>query len=216
MADSNENVPVGGGQPPSNPLGSPQQDAEEKAMRKGKGRMMTGMIIAAVAGLGALVFYMVSGADGSYQKFRNNVNTYDQKYFDGFWYCAFEGYNPGEIKNNKDLQNQINIRARNGGSEFGEFVKDDCISKLEKLDTKLGELIPPEDMKKPWNELRQAVDRLRSAWDDFIGYLQGLEAGYEASAASDKVTGIAKAWFDYRKTITELDDQLAKKLGQDG
>ena len=53
MADPNQNP--GGGLGPPGPLGGPSLDAEEKAMRSGRGRMLAVMILAVVAAVGGLV-----------------------------------------------------------------------------------------------------------------------------------------------------------------
>jgi hypothetical protein len=201
--------------PNPNPLGrTTTLEDEEKAMHKGRGRMIAGMVVAGLVAVGGLGWYMSSGDNEAYSKFGKNINGLDSKHFDSFWGCVFEGYNLDKIENNQDLRNQIHLRAERGGSAFGAHVRDKCAPILQPLPSKLSSLIPPKDMKKPVRKLIDSARKLRSAWSEYIAHLDGLEGGYERQAASQYLDRIARAWFEYRKTHSELNNMLGDKLGK--
>lgn len=212
MADPNENLGVGGGMPPLGPVGS--LEAEEKALKKGKGRMLAGMIVAAIAAVAFLVWYMSSGGEDAYGTFGRNINGYDQQYFDQFWGCSLQGVDLRNIRTNDDLRGEIHERAARGGPRYAAHVRERCMPKLAEMEPKLTALIPPEDMAAKLTELNETVQRLRAAWGDFAGYLENLEGGYDEDDADEKVGQIARAWYDYSRTHNELNRSVREKLGR--
>lgn len=213
MSDPNENLPLGG-QPPLSPLGGPSLEEEEKAMRKGKGRMLAGMILAVVAAVAALGLYLASGDDETYSEFGRNVNGLHQARFNKFWDCSFQGFPMAKVKNDQDLREQIHKRASVGKARFGRLVRDDCLPELAELEPGLTALIPPEEFAEQVRELSDSVGSLRSGWSDFIAHLDGLgDQPYDEGAASEQVGRIAKGWYDYRRTHGALNAKLREKLG---
>jgi hypothetical protein len=213
MSDPNENVPLGGGQPP---LTLAALEAEEKAMQGGKGRMLAAMIVAALLAVGAIVFLLISGGENPYGKFGQNINGIRQAHFDQFWACALRGADLTEVRNNDQLREQINVRATRGRARYGATVRDECLPKLSEVEPKLAALIPPVDVVTQVRDLSDATRRLRSGWSDFIAHLDGLtgDTQYDPEAAQREVAAIEKAWFDYRRVHTKLNDVVREQLAQ--
>jgi hypothetical protein len=214
MSDPNDNLGVGGGLPPSSPLGGPSLEAEEKAMKSGKGRMLAVMILAVVAAVAGLVLYMASGGEEeAYGTFGRNVNGLRRDHFDTFWGCALRGANLDDVRTNEDLAAAINQRATNGKTVYARHLRDDCMPFLADLEPKLLTLIPPEDLADKLRELGAAVGALRSAVSAYVAYIEGLgDAPYDAEDASEHVTAVARGWYDYKRVHNEINRAVAEKL----
>ena len=216
MSDPNDNLGVGGGMPPINPLGGPSLEAEEKAIRSGKGRMMAGMIVAVIIAAVGIVFVVASGGeDDTWSNFGRSVNGFRQTQFNPFWGCALRGANLDDIRNNSDLAAQIHRRASQGRARYARHVRDECLPKLNELGPAIQAIIPPEEMQAGVTELHDAVQALRSAWSDYIAHIEGLgDNPYDQDAANEYVTNIARGWFDYRTAHGRLNDAVSEKLGR--
>lgn len=210
MADPDDQLPLGGGNAPAG--GS--LDAEEKAMKSGRGRMMAGMIVAVVLAVGALGLYMGSGGDEAYASFGKEVNGLDRSRYDAFWSCVMQGLDLDRIRSDRDLRSQLHKRAERGRQRFGSHVRDECFPHLAELEPKLGAIVPPEGLAEPLREMSDAVSRLRGAFSDYVAYLDGLEdeEPYSEEAAAGHVGPIAKAWYDYSVALSGLNKELKRKL----
>ena len=212
MSDQNQGLQF----PNTSPLGpvGPSLEDEEKAMRKGKGRMIAGMVIAvlAIVGLGA-VFLLNSGEDQTYANLGRKVNGLDQQGFDQFWSCSLRGASLSQLRSDQDLRDQINRRALAGG-RYSQHVRDECMGKLDAMQPELDALLPPADMQTHVQAIKDAVAALRSAWTAFTADLATAEGPYDAAAAEPKVTAIARAWYDYRTALSAFNSAMREKLGR--
>lgn len=212
-SDPNDNLGVGGGMPPMSPLGGPSLEAEEKAMRKGKGRMLAGMIVAGLVAVSLLVVFMASGGENeAYSNFGQNINRVKGT-FDQFWGCSLRGVNLRDITDNAALQAQIERRAQQGGARYAAQVREQCIEQLGTLRPELDALIPPEDMQADVNALAEASSQLRSAWVNFIAYLE-TDEGYDPETAHEPITNIARAWYDWKRIHSQINANVREKLGR--
>jgi hypothetical protein len=216
VADPNDNLGVGGGAPPLSPLGGPSLDAEEKAMKSGKGRMLAAMIIAALAAVVLLVVFMMSGGEGEqYGTLGRNINGLRGQYFDAFWACALRPEDPREIRDNSQLAAKIHERAQQGRARYATHLREECMPKLADLGPALEVLYPPDDLAPKLVELKDSVQALRSATSAYVAYIQTLgDQGYDAESeeAREHVTAMTRAWYDYRRIHGELNDAIAAKL----
>lgn len=197
-----------------NPLDS--IEAEQKAMKKGRGRMIAAMVAAVVLAVGALGLSMAFGGESPYAKFGKRINGLDQRYYDGFWACTLQGYDLKRLRSDQDVRNQLHERGERGRARFGAYVRDQCLPKLAELEPQLQAMIPPEGMAAPVRSLSDAVARLRGGFSDYIAYLDGLQKdeAYDRDQASDQVGRIAKAWYDYGVAFAGLNKQIKQKLQQ--
>lgn len=197
-----------GGAPPLGP--GPSLEDEEKAMRSGKGGLFAilGGIVLLIAG--GLAFMMSGGDAEAYQTLGQNVNGAKRELFDGFWACVFQGNTDPE--NNTELVSEIHQRAARGTARFGEYVRRSCMPKLTELETRLRALIPPEDMVQHVNELVAATETLKGAWSDYVAYLEALEGSYDEDTASDKVSAIARGWFEFKSTAGAANRAIGEHL----
>lgn len=206
-------MPVGGGSPPGDPLGS--LDADERAMKKGKGRMLAAMIVAGVAAVAAVALYLASGGQDAYATFGKKINGLDERHYDAFWGCAFQGYDLKRIRSDQDLRNQLHMRAEQGRARYGAHLRDACLPKLAAMEPELKALVPPEGLAPEVRTLTDSVSDLRGGLSDYIAYLDGLDKDepYDREAASDQVGRIAKAWYDYGVAFSTLQKELKAHLG---
>lgn len=215
MSDANDNLGLGGGLPPLNPLGGPSLDEEEKALRSGRGRMMAVMIaIPIVLAAVAIAYVMMTGGDEQYRTLGRNINGLREQHFDGFWTCTLDGADLRAIDNNNDLEAQIHLRAGSARrAAWAGHVRDECMPKLEELEPEIAILIPPEEMASRLEELESATSALRGAWSGFIAYLLDLrDAAYDEGDARTHVMAIARAWYDYRRIHGELNAAVRERL----
>jgi hypothetical protein len=189
-------------------------DVDAAALHKGRGRMLAAMIVAGLVALVGLAVYMSSGDEEKYSTFGKNINRIDDRYFDGFWGCALRGKKLADLKSDQDLRNELHRRAENGGQRYGAHLREECMGALGELESRLNALIPPDDLQPEVRDLVDAVERLRSAMSDYIGYLDRLEGAYDRDAATQLMTPIARAWYDYRKTHSAINTKLGEKLGR--
>lgn len=213
MSDPNEGLPLGGGLPPAT-LAS--LEAEEQAMKKGKGTMLAVMIGVAVLAVGGFVAMLMMGGENPYGQLGQNINGMRDEHFDSFWGCALRGAQLDEIRNNDDLRAALNTRAEQGRGRYGAHVRDQCLPKLADLGPKLQALMPPEDLTPKVRDLVDATGRLRSGWSAFIAHLDGLagDAPYVSEDAQEHLTAIERAWFDYRRAHNEANAVIREKLGR--
>src|SRR5687768_10007078 len=111
MANRKDDLGVGSGPAPLSALTGPGFEADEKALKKGRGRMLAAMVGAVVLVIAGLALYLSSGDDETYTKFGQHVNGYDGQYFDQFWACALDGTNLREVRSDQNLRDQINRRV---------------------------------------------------------------------------------------------------------
>ena len=114
--------------PLGSPLGGPSLEDEERAMRSGKGPMLAVMVVAVLAVVGGLGWYMTRGDEAAvYREFGKSVNALHNDQWLKFWECALQSGNAYErLRNNTDLKNALDQRAGRGGPRFGALVRDRC------------------------------------------------------------------------------------------
>ena len=202
---TNGNVNLGGSQS--------SFEEDEKAMKKGRGKMIAFAVAAAIFGIGGLGFFIMQDSGREpYEEFGRRLSGMHEDYFQKFWVCAFQGPAILEVKNNRDLTDQIIKRATAGRARYGAMVKDKCLATLDDMRPKIDATIPPAEMKGELAELGVASDALHSAWGDFIAVLEASPDGFDADANESKLNAIGKAWFDYKKALAGLEKKLAAKL----
>jgi len=216
MADPSDNLGVGGEAPPSSPLGGASLEDEEKAMRKGKGRMMVGMIVAVLLAIGAIVLVMISGGqDEAYSNWGRHINGVRLAHFDAFWGCTLQGANLADIRDNTELLRQIDVRATQGGARYATHVQETCMPKLAGLEARLDLKAPPDDMVTDVREIKDAAAALRSNWSDLVSQLaRRSEDTFDEAAARTSVNNIAKAWYDYRRIHSRMNSKVREHLGR--
>lgn len=197
-----------GGAPPLVP--GPSLEAEERAMRGGRGTLFAGLGAIAVLLIGGLA-YLILGSDDlePYRTLGRNVNGIQSEHFDSFWGCVFQG--DERIGSNEDLQREIHERASNGGARFAALVRRDCLIKLTDMEPRLRALIPPTELAEEVQALITATEALRGAWSDYLAHLEVLDT-YDEEAASTLVSRIARGWFDFERAQAAIDTTIRTRL----
>ena len=207
---SDDDLRIGDPAPPLVP--GPSLEAEERAMRGGRGGLVAilGGIVLLIGG-GLAFFVLQSGdANEAYETLGRNVNGLKARHFDAFWTCAFQGEK--DLRNNEELAVEIHSRSERGHAAYARMVRERCLDRLEQLEPRLRDLIPPDDMVSGVNELIAATELLRGAWSDYLAYLEGLEGAYDRELASERVAPIARCWYEYRRAHGALNQAIREKL----
>jgi len=197
-----------GAAPPLVP--GPSLEAEEKAMRGGRGGLVAAGVVAVLIVVAAVVALVMGDDNSAYETLGRNVNGAKGELFDGFWHCTFG--RDIDISSNEQLMRELEDRASRGGKQFGENVRERCLPKLADLEPRLDVLIPPDDMRPALNDLLQATRDLRGAWSDYLAHLDGLEGPYDEEEGHDRVVRIARGWFDFKHAHRALNDALRDHL----
>lgn len=181
---------------------------------KGKGRTLAGMLLIAAVAIGAFVFYLISDQPNPYGELGKQINGLRGKHFDHFMVCALPGARMDLIKNDGDLRDALHERARAGGQRYAKRLREKCTPQLGELAPQLHALIPPEDADPVVKHMADSVEELRRATLSYSDYLVALEGPYDAEAAEDELEALARAWYDFRKTHAELNQQIRSALSR--
>lgn len=209
--DPNDNLGVGGGAPPPSTLAS--LEAEEKAMRSGKGRMLVTMGAAVVAAVALLIWFMSPDATQQYREFGKKINGLDAAHFTPFMGCMLRGEDLRNIRGGAELRAELNLRAGRGGKAFGVYLRDQCSPKLADYEPKLEALIPPPDLSEALRALTVAIGALRGATSEYVAFLDEHET-YDVDAAKPAVDKVIKAWFDYKVAHRAVNDGVRSRTTQ--
>ena len=222
MTESYEQLGSAGSVPPAPPLGplgplgpiGPSLEAEEKALRKGKGVRLFKIMGVLVLIVGGIIAYLATGGDDiAYRTFGQNINGIDQEHFDQFWGCAFPGSNLADIRSDQDLRAHIHRRASGGPRTYGRHVRSDCLVELSEMRPRLEALIPPEEFQPRVREIADSIEHVQSGWVSYIAYLEAVER-YDEEGAREHVSKIAKGWYDYRHAHAALNAALRERRDQ--
>jgi hypothetical protein len=197
-----------GGAPPLVP--GPSLEAEERAMRGGRGPLFAAVAALGLLLVGGIAFFILGSDDlEPYRTLGRNVNGIESEYFDSFWGCVFQAEE--RIGSNEDLQREIHERATNGGSRFAAHVRQRCMSRLDQMEPRLRALIPPLDLAPKVDAMVEATASLRSAWSDYVGYLETAEV-YDEEDAQPRVSRIARGGFEFERAQNEIDAAVRERL----
>jgi hypothetical protein len=185
----------------------------EASMHKGRAGSLLLLAALALALVGGLVF-MVGGEDQArvYGEIGKRVNGLSRASFDQFWACALQGENVQDIKSNAELAAQLGGRARERGRNYGLHLREECLPKLEDIGPQLDTLIVPQDLQLDVDALKKSNASLRTAFSDYIAYLDNPELDYDDTAARPLLDPIAHAWYDFRKSQAAINKIVKTKI----
>jgi hypothetical protein len=196
------------------PLPAPA-DAEGsmRSMHKGRAGSLVLMGALLLALLGGLAF-LVGGDDQArvYGELGRQINGLKHAAFDQFWGCALQGENIADIKSNSELMAQVGGRAEERGRAYGVHVRDACLSKLEGVGPQLESLIVPQDLQADVAALKQASGELRSAWSNYVAYLDNPELDYQEREAQPYLQHIARGWYDFKRAHAAVNKTIKSRL----
>lgn len=197
------------------PLGGASLDAEEKAMKGGKGGMIAGTIIVVLLLGGAGTWAVMSGGESDqYGEFGRTVNGMHAADYLQFWACALQsGSAYDNLRTNADLGAAIDLRAGRGGPRYGARIRDTCMPKLADMRPKIESLMPPADLRNQIHDLGVGVEELRTGWSEYIAYLDQHGTPYDHDDAAEHVLKIEKGWYDYKHAFKAVNDHLRTKIG---
>ncbi len=202
-------------EPPSGfaPLGpaptpGPSLEEEERAMRKGRWRMIAFAIALGLALLAGLGYLLTSSGPSPYGAIGRQVNGMRAQNFDAFWACALPRANLRELRNNEQLAAAVHERARFNPGQYAQLIRSTCIANLNDHVQPLDSLLPTDDLRAPIEAMRTALASLIENWGAFATYLANLGEGYDADTpeAANLVGAIARGWFEYKVAFAQIND----------
>jgi hypothetical protein len=186
---------------------------EEAAMRSGRGRMLVGWAVVAIAIVVGVVLFVGDDDEGRvYRELGKQINGLKQAKFDMFWGCALQGAVLHDLKNNTDLAFEIDGRGQKGRRNYAAHIKQDCQGMLDEIEPVLDALITPADLTPSVGAMRDATGELRSAWNGYLSYLDNEEQDYDEATAAPLIAKIGRAWYDFKKAHTALNQVLKSHL----
>ena len=206
----------GGGFTPLTPGGAgPSIEDEEKAMHAGRGRMLAGMAAAVIAAVAGLAWFIMSEQPSEYGQLGRQINGMKRDDFDAFWGCALPREDVDELRSNDQLAARI-LHFSGQPRAYARIVREQCLHMLDEHVEPLNALIVPADMTEDVGALRTALGGLRTAWNDYLGYLEHVEGGFSAEdpRATELVTAITRGWFEYKQAHHRLNTTIRGHLDE--
>jgi hypothetical protein len=117
-----------------------------------------------------------------------------------------------DLKSNTELAFEIDGRGQKGRRNYAAHVKKECLGMLGEIEPTLDTLIAPADLTASVGAMREATGELRSAWNGYLSYLENEEQDYSEETAAPLISKIGRAWFDFKKAHTELNQVLKGHL----
>jgi hypothetical protein len=186
---------------------------EEAAMRSGRGRILIGWAAFGIAAVVGLAVFLGGEDEGRvYRDLGKQINGLKQAKFDLFWGCALKGAVLRDLKSNTELAFEIDGRGQKGRRNYAAHVKKECLGMLGEIEPTLDTLIAPADLTASVGAMREATGELRSAWNGYLSYLENEEQDYSEETAAPLISKIGRAWFDFKKAHTELNQVLKGHL----
>lgn len=199
---------------PQAPVGSTSLADDEKALHKGRGKMVVVNTVALLALLAAGAWYVMTSSKGEEVRTTlGSVNKLNRDHYKAFWGCALQS--PVErYQKAEDLIAKMSKMATGSEKRYAAYIRNKCMPNLQPYRVNLDALPPaPEDLSADVDALGQRIDQVRSSWTDFIGYLESTEV--DAETTPERVQVVAKGWYDYAVTLRKLQDRGKKMIGAD-
>ncbi len=183
----------------------PSLEEEEKALRSGRGRMALAMVVAVLAAIGGIAWFVGSQQPSEYSQIGRQINRLRAEHFDAFYGCALPRADLRDIRNDQQLRAAIAERAARPRA-YAEHIRAECIVRFEEHVSPLSTLIVPEELTAPVGQLQSALDAQRAAWTRFIGFLETAEGAFDTEAADEHLSAIARGWYDYKVAHGAIND----------
>lgn len=187
---------------------------DEKALHKGRGKMVAFNTAALVLILGAIGWYAVTSTAGQEVKDTlKGVNRLHREHYKAFWGCALqspvERYTKAE-----DLIAKLSKMATGSEKRYAAYIRNKCMPNLQPYRANLDALPKPaEELRADVDAIGARIDTVRSSWTDFVSYLESTEIDTETTP--ERAQLVAKGWYDYAVSLRQFQDRGKKLLGAD-
>lgn len=189
----------------------PSLEEEEKALRSGRGRMVLAMVVAALAAIGAIAWFVGSQQPSEFSQVGRQINRLRAEHFDAFYGCVLPRADLRDIRNDQQLRNAIAERASRPRA-YAEHIRGECLVRLDEHGAPLAALIVPDELREPVSQLQSALEAQQAAWTRFISFLEESEGAFESEAADEHLSAIARGWYDYKVAHRAINDIVRARL----
>lgn len=187
---------------------------DEKALHKGRGKMVVFSLVAVAIVLGALGwFVMQDNAGQEVRETMGGVNRLNRDHYKAFWGCALqspmERYTKAE-----DLIAKLSKMATGSEKRYAAYIRTKCMPNLQPYRANLDALPKPaEELRADVEAIGTRIDTVRSSWTDFVTYLESPDT--DAETTPERAQIVAKGWYDYAVSLRQFQDKGKKLLGAD-
>lgn len=200
---------------PQQPVpGSTSLADDEKALHKGRGKMVAFNTAALILILGAIAWFVMKDTAGQEVKETlGGVNRLHRDHYKAFWGCALqspvERYTKAE-----DLIAKLSKMATGSEKRYAAYIRNKCMPNLQPYRANLDALPKPaEQLRAEVDAIGGRIDTVRSSWTDFVTYLESPDV--DAETTPERVQIVAKGWYDYAVALRKFQDKGKKLLGAD-
>lgn len=206
----------GGGFTPLTPLGGPSLEEEERAMKAGRGRMIVAMIAAVLAAVAGLAWFVARQQPNPYGALGRAINGMRGEHFDAFWACALPRADLRDIDRADQLIREIATRSATPRA-YAQHVRTECMVRLDEHVAPMSQLIIPDDLRESYEQMRTALEALRTAWGRYLEHLERLEGPFDADdeAIAGLLTAIARGWHDYKVAHIAINNTIRSHVDQE-
>lgn len=199
---------------PQQPVPTTTFADDEKALHKGRGRMVVFNTSALILILGAIAWFVMKDTAG--QEVRSTlggVNRLHRDHYKAFWGCALqspvERYTKAE-----DLIAKLSKMATGSEKRYAAYIRNKCMPNLQPYRANLDALPKgAAELQAELDALGPRIDTVRSSWTDFIAYLESPDVDPETTP--ERVQIVAKGWYDYAVSLRKFQDKGKALLGAD-
>lgn len=194
--------------------GGPSLEEEERAMKRGRGRMMAAMIGSVLLAAAALAWFIARQQPNEYGQLGRQINGMRQEHFDVFWACALPREDLRDLQRAEQLIAEIAERAATPRA-YAQHVREQCLVRLDEHLAPLAALIVPDDLREGVAQLQAAIEAQRTAWRAFLGHLAQIDRfDAEDETTRTMLTAIARGWYDYKVAHNALNGVIRRHLSE--
>jgi len=187
---------------------------EERALHKGRGRMVFGIAVFAAVAIGAAAWFVVTSSAGEdVRQTLGGVNRLNRDHYKAFWGCALQS--PMErFSKAEDLITKVSKMATGREKRYAQYIRGKCMPNLQPYRANLDALPPPAaDLQAEVQEVGQRIEQVRTSWNDFVAYLESEQIDPETTP--ERVQLVAKGWYDYAVSLRKFQDKGRELIGAD-
>jgi hypothetical protein len=166
MADEKE-----GAAPPA-PERQLSIEEEERAMHTGGWKLPLWLGLFAVGVIGGITWFVMQGSEvEEVETAAGQLNRLHTEHFVAFYGCAKVPHEMRVYKTMDDVTRRMAKVAWGSEKRYATYLRTKCIPQFGDYGSKVAAMETPQGMRSEVNDLAAKIRDLRSAWDEYVRYL---------------------------------------------
>jgi hypothetical protein len=212
---SDEKAPKGEAAPAA-PQREMSIEEEERAMHTGGWKLPVLLGLMAVLILGGIALFIMSGSQKEeIDEAAGHLNRMHTEHFVAFYGCAKIPHEVRFYKSRDDMTGRMAKIAWGSEKRYGAYLKSKCIPQFGDYGSQVAAMDTPEGMRAEVQDLAAKIRNLRSAWDEYIRYLDRTEPEEPEDAIVEHASPVANAFSEYFVSRNKLVKAVNKLRGED-